>query len=87
MPDGWFRLVICRSLKVFGVTGFLLPLWQHEGEYPDDFPSDSGHDALNVEDKPMVNKFFAFLADLVCRYSGLRSMSLREGRNRSACVP
>ena len=26
MPDGWFRLVICRSLKVFGVTGFLLPL-------------------------------------------------------------
>ena len=53
------------------MTGFLFSLWLHEGEYPDDFPADSDHDSRNVEDKPMVNKFFAFLADFVCRYVGL----------------
>ena len=79
MPDGWFRLVICRSLEVFGVTGFLFSLWLHEGEYPDDFPADSDHDARNVEDEPVFDKFFAFLADFVCRYA-VHSLNELEGR-------
>ena len=77
--------MICRSLKVLGVTGFLLPLWRHEGEYPDDFPSDSDHDSRNVEDKPMVNKFFALLTDFVCRYSGLPLDELK-GRAEPLCL-
>ena len=62
--------MICRSLKILSMTGFPLPLWRHEGEYPDDFPSDSDHDSRNVEDEPMVNEFFALLADFVYRYAG-----------------
>ena len=85
MPDGWFRLVICRSLEVFGVTGFLFSLWLHEGEYPDDFPADSDHDSRNVEDKPMVNKFFAFFADFVHGYAGY-SLNELEGRSETLCL-
>ena len=85
MPDGWFRLVICRSLEVFGVTGFLFSLWLHEGEYPDDFPADSDHDSRNVEDESVFDKLFAFLADFVCRYAG-HSLNELEGRAETLCL-
>ena len=78
--------MICRSLEIFGVTGFLFSLWLHEGEYPDDFPADSDHDARNVEDEPVFDKLFAFLADFVCRYAGhsLNEMCIRDSCNREA---
>lgn len=85
MPDGWFWLVICRSLEIFGVTGFLFSLWLHEGEYPNDFPADSDHDARNVEDEPVFDKLFAFLADFVCRYAG-HSLNELEGRAETLCL-
>lgn len=85
MPDGWFRLVIGCSLEILSMTGFLFSLWLHEGEYLDDFPADSDHDSRNVEDKPMVNKFFAFLADFVCRYAG-HSLNELEGRAETLCL-
>lgn len=77
--------MICRSLEIFGVTGFLFSLWLHEGEYPDDFPADSDHDARNVEDEPVFDKLFAFLADFVCRYAG-HSLNELEGRAETLCL-
>ena len=77
--------MICRSLEIFGVTGFLFSLWLHEGEYPDDFPADSDHDARNVEDEPVFDKFFAFLADFVCRYA-VHSLNELEGRAETLCL-
>ena len=67
------------------MTGFLFSLWLHEGEYPDDFPADSDHDALNVEDESVVNKFFAFFADFVYRYAGY-SLNELEGRAETLCL-
>ena len=73
------------SLEVFDVTGFLLPLRRHEGEYPDDLPADSNHDSLNVEDESVFNKLFAFLADFVYRYAG-HSLNELEGRAEPLCL-
>ena len=77
--------MICCSLEIFGVTGFLFSLWLHEGEYPDDFPADSDHDARNVEDEPVFDKLFAFLADFIHGYAG-HSLNELEKRAETLCL-
>ena len=67
------------------MTGFLLPLWRHEGEYPDDLPADSDHDSLNIVDESVGNKLFAFFADFVHGYAGL-SFDELEGRAEPLCL-